>query len=288
MNPNAVFGSNRISKLHSFETVIEFELNVDKLEDARNPSCVVSSAFELNDVTWKIEACIAGDNSEEIKHIDMSLLSQWDTETAAWSCEAAATFKLLAKDKDEPIVQSFEYYNFNKDESKQTIQDFVVWENFIEKYVVGEHATFEVTITTKTPNRAAKLDESFAKFGVRLKNVNSLGFEYSNELIVRGIRWKVLTMKINNHLGVFLFANGDDMGIDVSWKVSATFHLISQSSENVVTWSFCDQSFDWTNLNYGFFEFIKWDEFINPSKKYIDNGKAVIEVELSVSEPIRS
>lgn len=282
--PNGVFGANRITKLHSYETVVEFELNADRLEAANNPKCVESSTFELNDITWKIRACREG----QIKRIDISLVSLWDADSAAWSCEAAATFKLLAKDKEEPIVKSFEHYKFNKDEPMQTIQDFVVWEDFTEKYVTGEHAIFEITISTKTPNRAAKLDESFAKFDVRLKNVNNLGFEYSNELIVRGIRWRVLTMKVNDHLGVFLFANGDDMGIDVSWKVSAAFHLVSQTTKNVVSRSFSDISFDWTNLNHGFYKFIEWNEFINPKKQFIDNGKAVIKVELTVSEPIKS
>lgn len=287
-NPNGVFGANTIVKLHSFESVIEFELNVDRLGEARNPPCVQSSEFELNDIRWKIQVCRVGENSDEIKHVDMSLVYLWDEESAAWSCEANATFKLLARDKGEPVVQSFESYNFNKDEPVQTIQDFVVWKNFTEKYVNGEHATFEITISTKTPNRAAKLDESFAKFDVRIKNANRLGFEYSNELIVRGIRWKILTMKINEHLGIFLFANGDDMGIDVSWKASATIHLLSPTTTNVVSRSFSDISFNWTNLNYGFFKFIEWNDFINVNKKFIEKGKAIIKVELSVSEPIKS
>lgn len=276
--------ADKITKLHSLETVVEFELDVRKLQKQLN-KCDQSGKFELNDVQWKIEACRGGDRESDFLH--MSLLSIFDGVSAAWSCEANATFKLISNDGDEAAVHSFEYYNFNKEESKRTIDDFVQWGELFDKHVKEDRAIFEITIKAKTPNRAAKLDEGSAKFDVRVKNVNQLGYEYSNELIVRGIRWKVLVMKLNDHLGISMFANGDDMGVDVYWNVSATFHLISSTINGTISKTFSNVSFDWTHLNHGFPQFVKWNEFINTSKKLIENNHAMFKIELSVSEPIK-
>lgn len=283
-NQNGIVIADRIAKLHSLESVVEFELDVRKLQEIR-VLCIQSAKFELNDVTWKIQACKDGERDNSVLH--MSLVSIFEGDSAAWSCEANATFTLLSIDGENSIVLSFDYYNFNKDESVCTIDDFIEWDNFFEKHVHEDRAIFEIAIKAKTPKRAGKLDESFAKFDVRIKNVNQLGSAYSNELIVRGIRWKVRTIKSDEYLGVFLFANGDDMGIDVYWNASATFHLISPTTNQTVSRSFSKISFDWTKLSYGFSKFIKWIDFMDPNKKLIVNNHAIIKVELSVSEPIK-
>lgn len=277
--------ANKIAKLHSFESVIEYELNVKDLEGNANTLCVQSAEVILNDIRWKVEACRDNGN-QEIKKLHMSLIAIFDGESVAWSCEAKATFKLLAIDEKDPTILGFETYNFNKDDPKRSIDDFIPWDDLFENHVKDDYAIFEITVFTMTPNRAAKIDESSAIFDVRLNNVNRLGYEYSNELIVRGIRWKVLAMKIDENLGIFLFANGDDMGIDVSWNASANFQLIS-STTNTVSRSFENISFDWTHLNHGFSKFVGWTDFMNTNKKFVENNKAIIKVELSVSEPIK-
>lgn len=281
-NTNGIVGASRISKLHSFESVLEFELIVGNLE-SQYSSCVKSTEFELHDVVWRIQAC-----RNHTKFVHLSLVSVFSGDSAAWSCEANATFKALSIDGKESIVEKFESYNFNKDEPVRTIEEFVTWDNLLKKYVNDGRAIFEIAITTKTPNRAAKLDERSAKFDVIVNNVNRLGYEYSKELILRGIRWKILSMKIDDHFGIFLLANGDDMGIDVTWNVSVTFNLMSSTTNNRISKSFSDIPFDWTNLNRGFFKFIKWTDFIDPSKKFVENNRAMVKVELSVSEPIKS
>lgn len=284
----SAIGANRISKLYSFESIIEFELNVRELQESAIAKCIQSAKFKLNDVTWKIQACRNFDSSHSIDNVDMSLVSIFDGDSAAWSCEANASFKLLAMDGEESIVQSFDYYNFNADESVRTIDDFVSWDDFFEKHVEEDHAIFVITIVCRTINRAARLDESFAKFDVRINNINRLRDEYSNELIVRGMRWKVFTTKSKDHFAVFVIANADDMAINLSWKVSATFRLLSLAKNEVASKSFSNVIFDWTNSNWGFVDFLKWTDLMDQSKQFVKNNKAILEVELTVGEPIKN
>lgn len=136
-------GAKRVTKLHSYESVIEFDLSIRKLEDAENPSCAQSSAFKLGDVTWKIQACrnsdydvdYSEDSPDHKKYVHMSLVSVWDGNSAAWSCEASATFKLLAINGEQPIVRKFHDYNFNKDEPVRTIEDFVNKEDLFANHI---------------------------------------------------------------------------------------------------------------------------------------------------------
>lgn len=281
----------RNSKVNGLDSVLRVKVNINELnnqvENQKDHSkCLDSPAFELNHVTWKIRTCRRHEVvSNEADKIDILLVSIFSGQTAAWSCQAKANFKLLPAEGQTPIEDELGFYNFNGVSPSKGIDGITIWKNFTKEYVIEDEATILVAISTKPPNRAAGLDQTSIKFQMRVKQLSNFTDQFSNEVIVRGIRWKVLATSQNDHFAVFVYANEDDMNYDLSWKVSATFQLVSPDGSVTVPRKFSDVPFRWTNSSWGFAQFIKWSDLFNSHKEFVVRDATILQVELAAGEP---
>lgn len=285
LSTNGLNSINGISKLHTFENIVQFGMNVLEI-DKTNERCLESVEFELHDVTWKIRSCKNYDITNVKKTwLDVSLIAVFSGDTLKWSCRAKANFKLIPEGNEKPLESNFDYYNFNRAESSKKINDFITWDELIDKYVVNDEATLEVAISTLVPNRAPNLERTSAKFEVRVKQLSKLDRQYTTEEIVRGIRWRVLATKMNDHFAVFVYGNDDDMDIHSTWEVSATFRIMSTDGKNSVSKNFSSKKFNWMRSSFGFESFYKWSDLFDPSRSFVIQDATILEIELNVGAP---
>lgn len=275
---NEIFAN---SLLHSYESIIRFRINKEEV-GKKDSKCEQSSDFKLNGVTWKLEVCKK--NVDTVDYASVGLVSTFDGDTASWSCEAEANVKLLPlKDGDKIIEGKIKSFTYSKATPSKPNEKFIEWKDLNDKYLKDGEAFFEFHVKTKSPDRSPRLEQTTAKFNVRVKQINQLGNEYSNEVVVRGIRWQIMASKMTEHFAVFVIANENDIDTDAKWEVTAEIKLLSNNKEKFKKKKFSKALFDWTQTSWGYVNFLKWDEFIKVENKYVQNNAALLEIELIVN-----
>lgn len=268
------------SRLHTFEEIVKFKIDPTEI-GSKIGGCAESNDFILSGISWKVKVCITDEllSNDAIVELVSNLIG--DTET--WSCQAEATVKLLSPQKTgKPHKGELKSFTHSKAEPSNSLKKFIKWDVMKKKYLMNGVATFEFDIKTKIPNRSPKSEQYTTKFQVRAKQVRSLGEQYSNEVVVHGIRWRVLTSKMQDNFAVFICANENDTDITKSWKVSATIKLLSADKDKSISKPVPETTIDWTQTKLGHTDFMKWDEFTNKEKKYVQNNAALLEIELTV------
>lgn len=281
--------SQENAKLHSSEGVIRFKVHFDnetlETDDPRKVPCSESPQFLQHHMTWKLKVCVDGIFD---KYVNVQLVSVFNENTEDWTCKAAAKIKALSNGHNNDYEQELDFIEFTKANSMHGFEEFILWKDFrVKDYVKNNVATFDVRILTKPPDRIPGIQHTSTTFRMRLLDLKNLDDLRSEEVIIRGIRWQIRTMKINDHLGVFLYANEDDMDLEYSWEVTATFTLASLGGAGEsLTKTFKSVMFNWTNNAWGFSEFIKWSELIDENKKYTKNNAALLDIDVIVKKPI--
>lgn len=284
---------NKESVLHSYETTVHFKTrpkDIKIIQGNLGERCIDSSEFQLNEMTWhimlchKIEEGTKSDENNEKEKKDyalIKLMGHFDGDTAAWSCEAETEFTLMGKDIKGKIGKAtFSKANALKDSGK--IAD---WQE------LPDGATFEFKIKTGNLNRTPVLDHIFTKFEVRVKHLSKLDKDkeqrYSDAVLMRGLKWKVLVMKVNEFLGAYITADEDDMPIDTSWKVNAKFTAMKKDGAGESK-EFKEIDFNWSVTAWGHGNLIKWDDLMKAENGYVLNDSVLLAIELNVGEPTKT
>lgn len=113
--------------------------------------------------------------------------------------------------------------------------------------------------------------------------VSELGEQFSKTTEVLGIKWRILAAKQGEYFAVFLYADEGDIG-DKSLKVNCSFRLNSSGVKQPKRKPFADITFNKNNLNWGFSNFMKWDELIRRENGHVVYDTAYLEVDLDVEE----
>lgn len=273
------------SLLQSTESTVRFK--VIKAEvDKNDEKCLESSEFKLNDVIWKVKVCKKSireneKDTDETEYASVVLESVFKEETSAWSCEAEVAVKLIGKDGknlDGKITPN----TYSRTNSAKSNDKFIKWDDLKDNFLDKNTATFDFNVVTKTLNRTPKVEQTTAKFMLRVKQINDNLSEYSNELTVRGIRWRVYASKIGNFFAIFVEANDNDIDTKAKWAVTTNFKLLSSTKDKTMERHFDDRVFDWTRTNLGFTEYLEWAEFIKADNGFVRNGAALVEITLKV------
>lgn len=259
----------------------------EHLNDHRK--CIESPEFDLNNLTWKLKLCrrhlVTSNDGDEV---DISLLLVFNEDTVAWSCDARMNISILSKEGEKSIQKTMEWHNFNRSVRSNTIRNIAVMKDLYNNYMHNDSVTITISISTKPPNRSNSiaLDEVSKTFYVRIKSVNELAnTQYSNEIRVRGIKWKILTTKTNDHFAIYLVTNGDDMDVNKSWNISVTFQIVSFDANKIFSKFFTNIQFNWMKTVWGVDDFLKWNEFIDPNNRYVENNSVLIRIVLNVGDP---
>lgn len=131
-----------------------------------------------------------------------------------------------------------------------------------------------------------------------MPNVSELGEFQSDPATVRGIDWYLIVERRGDLLGVYLrvpseIIPGTPGTIKTSntYDVEATFELLPFGRNVEPMKRSLDNSgysayFKWGMAKKGCRDFIRWDDFMDESKRFIVHDSAKFIVEFTVAEPI--
>lgn len=260
---------------------IKFAVNVKDI--AKDGKCFVLSDIVLSTVSWKISTCRIGSTKADgtgKSVLQVSLDPIFASPTTLLSFETKGNINLEHKDGKDPIKQSIDY-TFNSEKQSNAIEIGEI-EELKETHSKDGQFTFEIDISISSLKRKSAIKQVTTKFYVNVPNVSTNG-TFSPEVVVADIKWKISTKKKNDGLAIYLYAVDEGMDVEASWKAEYTFKLLSWDP-NVKSVEHTDEhTFNWRSLNYGFGQFIKWEELIDKEKQYSKDGAARFLVELTVT-----
>uniref|UniRef100_A0A914IE05 MATH domain-containing protein n=1 Tax=Globodera rostochiensis TaxID=31243 RepID=A0A914IE05_GLORO len=120
-------------------------------------------------------------------------------------------------------------------------------------------------------------------------------FRLGEAVHIRGLPWKILALlqstpnSAERWLGLYLQCNGENTEPSWSCAGSATFRIVSQKEgkkDFIQTFSRRHSFFSKTN-NWGFPEFMNFEELMDPDNGWYDakNDTVILEVEVTAEEP---
>lgn len=289
VNEQFLTNNHLTARVQTFDSTMIYRANATDMKyQEENPvdqtKCIESPEFTLNSLAWRLRLCRRHMiTSNEADEIDLSLVLIVNENTMAWSCDAHMNITLHSKDGKESINRQMEWHAFNRAAPSYSIRNITIMHDLFYNYMVNDVVTFTIWMSTKSPNRSFALDEIAKTFYVRIKNTHKLTRQYSNGIRVHGIGWTILSIKVNDSFGIYVIANADDMDAYRFWNVSAKFQLISFDKKKIFTKQFTNVQFNWMESTWGFMDFLKWTDFLDPNNKYVENNVAVVRIELNVT-----
>lgn len=267
----------------SYNTIFRFTANVQNLTS----TVVESSEVTLSNLKWKVNISKRATSG----YIGVYLASQSKCATDKWTCEAQAAFKLRHKDdhNDKPVVKFLSKRQFSNENPCHGIEEFMEWNEFLERFVTNNKVNFEIEISTNplASMPASDIDQRYVKFRVSIKNVSKKdATRYTPEVVVGGIRWKMEFQKGSDAFSIFLRATTEDMAPNWSYKVNATFSLLSYSADGSPFARQIEKVFRRElQSSWGYKEFISWEKLMDTDKSYVLNDCVILEIAIKVDEP---
>lgn len=276
------------SEINCSEIVFRFQVDVKSLASKE----IESPEITLCNASWKIKFIKRSKHgNKSVAAVDIFLMNNLQDNAALWSCTARAVFKLITfGQKDKQIVKLLSKNEFSNKYPSHGIQSFVTWADLLDpknQYLCDNEATFEIEIASNplkhiTPTEIQQIS---SKFRIEIQNVSKLGFSYSPEVVLRGIRWKILSKKQGDLLQVYLHANNEDMDVDWSWEAHLSVTLLSLKENADPFQRNMTDIFRRGVCSWGPSKFLEWSKFVDATNRYVVNDQAILLVELSVDPP---
>lgn len=269
---------------------IVFNCTIDVREDIKSKKIELPE-FQLSGVLWQVgmwkKSIGPDDNRKEV--IAIYLTSSMGTQEK-WSCEAQASFKLCNADDNNSMIQYLPKQKFSNNSTSYGIESFIEWNEFIQHFVYKDKAMFEIKIFAnpllcKGP---IEIEETGRVVRHTIKNVSKLGECHSDEFIVRGMKWIVVTKRNDSNLEAYLvIPNENDLDKNWSWKAHVVFKLMSFDRNVRPVQIAFNEVFRWGMNSWGI-HVMKWAEFIDPKKHFVAHDSAILFTDLRVepAEPL--
>lgn len=273
------------SRIESFPTSFQFTLNIDELP-------YELPDIELGALSWKI--IFIKREYHEKKHSNPVL----DIYVGAthvfganhftkWSCEAEVKLRLLREMKGVQIFEKcIPKRQYTNESPFFAIPEFLEWSELCHQFVKGNKAVFEIEISASPLHYLAPpTEQSFTKMQVFLKNISNLNESCSPEVVLRGVRWTIRTVKEDEELGVYLEGAEEDFDLNWSYEVHAKFKLVSFNLNVKAIEGTFIHAFHSKSSKFGYKQFMNWNSFINEKNEYVKDDTANLIVELRAEEP---
>lgn len=163
----------------------------------------------------------------------------------------------------------------------------LVENNFILKEFYNVFYFTQAQLSFKVPEiTISKLSQHEGTFQYMVNNFTTLDCAVCSKAIVfRDILWRIFVMPINDSqshrmLGFYLHCEGKRESPSWSCDVAAEFRLLSFKFDQnpyvrKVRHLFCSEAYNW-----GFNNFISWNDVVNPVYNYVENDCIVLEVHI--------
>lgn len=271
------------STIKSWATIFQFICNVEELES----KTVESPDIQLSDLLWKIvfRRRQVGAN---IYVLDICIVAKYVDSSAKWMCEAEAAVRLSnGINRSDKFEKRIVKQRFSHEFPTYFMHDFLHWNEFCDRFVQDRKASFEIELSASPLNLIvpSELTQSYTKMQVALENISRLHENWSPEVVLRGVRWKVHTVKGNDGLGVFLMGVEEDFGLYWSYEVHATIKLISFDRNIEAIEGRFIHVFHCSSHEFGYKKFINWNNLMNEKNEYVKDDTANLVLEIKVEEP---
>lgn len=273
-------------------TLVSFQKGFDLLLNVTNLqlNCTKSPILHVNGMSWTLEFCNrAWGTNQNDSLIDITILpSVNENASLRWSCEANAIIKLFSLDTmNKSVTFNMTTQKFtNNGPSGYGFSTGINWKNFTHYYVnSGGDVKIHLNIASTKLRCIPDIEQNSAKFRFILDELSELRSDSSMKVRARGIKWQVLAKRNHGSLGVYLHADQDDMDINSAWQVTASFEILSLNGAASSNRKNFTTTFHRRMTNWGFAQFMSWNDLINPKNKYVDLDTAIFQVELEVDEP---
>lgn len=142
------------------------------------------------------------------------------------------------------------------------------------------------------------VNDDSAIIEVVVENVSKLDVFESKAVNVRGIDWQFIVEKRDDVLDVYLRARSEIIPGTIgtikqanTYDVEATFQLLSFDPKGDWVKRSLDLTgysayFKWGAAKKGCRDFIKWNDFMDKTKQFVEDDSAIFVVRFTVAEPI--
>lgn len=255
--------------------------------------CDESSNIPLNNLHWKVKVCQRY-NENSVLVVDVRLLAYSVQNFPSWETAAQATVRLLPTENNTHIVsKQLPITAFTSSAPEHAINSFVSWDDFHKFFVNENRATFEIALSAENSAAVSMVQHSQTsdieviktRLHIMLENVNQFGRTESSEVMVRGIKWRIVVETRATGVHVYLVANEQYLGRGASYPVNAIAKLFTYDRSAQPYVASFNHVYQLGSNTGGLNHLISWNEFIDESRKFVLDGKANLLIEFKAEEP---
>lgn len=275
---NAVDALN-CSQVDYLASTFRFAVDITALQN----SFVLSPAIELNTVQWRVQLQF----TYLFESITAHLVPYSDNAALKWSCDAEATYKLVDANGILSPGNTSKKLTYSYTNSTQEITNVIGYNELMENYVSENKVTFEIYISTSRfkVKKSNGFQQIYAKVHILLKNVSALGEDVSEDMTVRGLKWRVRTAKNSTVVDVHLQAMRDNFDKELTYEVTGTVSLLSFDANTKPIVKNFNQIYRWASNVLGIDSFVRWSDLTDEESKFVLDNEAHLVVEFKVEEP---
>lgn len=210
-------------------------------------------------------------------------LKSYTKQAIKYSCDAQANFKLHPQQTTVPFTErALHKRTYTDITTMHEIADFIDYSHLMNHYVIDNHTIFEIEISTfQSKRKSPGFQQIYSRIHILLDNVSQLNEIVSSEVIVRDVRWKVRTERIN----LYLEAAQDDLEKSSTYDITATIKLLRFDKNMEPIIKRFTHEYHSASTKAGISPFLQWSQFMDKYNKYVLEDKAHFLVEFNVAEP---
>ncbi|XP_078582492.1 uncharacterized protein LOC144865549 [Branchiostoma floridae x Branchiostoma japonicum] len=276
--------------------------NVSKLTELKS-----SPAVFIRNLPWKI--LMVPEHKDNKKSLGVYLQCDADSKSL-WSCRAYVELRLISQKIGVPTYKLNYQRTFYRKENGRGYAEFMPWHEVCDPrkgYIKDDKIILEAYVKAEAPCGEKELvldnsdgedllegemeEQSQAEGTLRftVDNFSKLNEQkLSHAIFVRNLPWKIATRPDHQankkSLAIFLQCDADSNSL-WSCRASVELRLIPQKDGVQTYMKNYQQVFYNKGSNWGYPEFIPWDDVCNPRKGYIKDDKIILEAYVKADAP---
>lgn len=217
--------------------------------------------------------------------------NETDSQNKNWSISADATLKWISfNDTVQSIQKDIPKTKYKKD-CRVSKTEYITLENNLDVTNDG-HFQFGAMIKTSPlfvmECQSSGNEITSTQFGMVIRNIKeNFVKQESQKFNLRGINWYFRFKKLDGFLGIFLHSVWNHENCGWSFEVDYTVRLLSNKNIASPKVRRTQQRFDYDFNNWGYNNFIKWDDLLDKEYTYVfDHAFFEISIDVKPGVPI--
>lgn len=268
-----------IVQIYQKEAHFGFSIKTDDFDKEH-----VTSEVILANIPWKVKVLKGQNDGDDVIDLHLVCSPAIQLNSLEWFCEAKMTVILRPAASDQqPFQRSLAKVTFKKDKESHGITEFIKLDD-LDPYTQNELVYFEVRLSVGPliVRNKTQIDQKRSIFQFTLDDVSKLK-KHSVEVSVGGTNWNVFIEKRTNSLGFFLRDERNLHNTNWTWDANYLLKLLSFDVNIDPFVRKLNQRFHLNGQDWGFGNFISWEALMDPANQYVQDDKAIFEVDLEVS-----